>query len=46
MEIPHAKMLISSFYRGFSIARLHGISGRDGQCSGATSTAALSTWLV
>jgi hypothetical protein len=46
MEIPHAKMLISSFYRGFSIAGLHGISGRDEQCSGATSTAALSTWLV
>jgi hypothetical protein len=32
MEIPHAKMLISSFYRGFSIAGLHDISGRDEQC--------------
>jgi hypothetical protein len=46
MEIPHAKMLISSFYCGFSIARLHGISGRDEQCSGVTSAAALSIWLV
>jgi hypothetical protein len=34
MEIPHAKVLISSFYRGFSIAGLHGISGRDEQCLG------------